>query len=171
MFWSLQVLTCHSFPCLNVKIASQCSEKKTQAPWHGLPDPAWSSQAHISRLTSPLPPFHPIFWSSGFHPWLHIKVTWEAFKTYPRLGSIQDQLNQNPWQWSPTRLLLSSHRAPSPLSSFIFLHMSLALPEILSFNIASPPATWLTHSSFKPQLGHHVVFQEDLPQPGASGLG
>ena len=34
--------------CLN---SLQCSEKKTQAPWHGLPGSVWSGWAHIYSLT------------------------------------------------------------------------------------------------------------------------
>lgn len=90
----------------------------------------------------------------------------QACKSSPRLGSIQDQLSQNLWQWSPTRLHLipAEHHALAHPSSFA---RALGFAWKLSFNLASLPATWLTHSSFKPHLGHRDVLQEALSKPGA----
>lgn len=39
----------------------------------------WLS-SYLQPHLSPRPLFHPMFWSSSSQLWLHMKVTWEAFK-------------------------------------------------------------------------------------------
>jgi hypothetical protein len=88
--------------------------------------------------------------------WLHNKIFWRAFRKYQWLGTITDELNQNPQWWGPrnSNELLCQPQGINPFA------VELQIYELLEIQAAIPTIT----NKYPVQLGSYS--KNSLQQSG-----